>query len=795
VSWVSGTRKENWRRYSRVARLLFFTAVSGCLLGRAPELRAEAAVSLPAAPLSDVIAPVLLAHPPIEYPAELTGSASVQVTIEISADGRVLDVTANEPESPFAPYALHAARAWSFVPARRGGTAISAKLRVEIRFEAPLRSSDSRPGADSEPSSGTTAGADTAGVPVPKALEPEERGVEITVYGVVPELQTSLSMAEVRALPGAFGDPFRAVEVLPGVTPLVSGLPYFYVRGAPPGNVGYVFDGIAVPLLYHAGAGPGVIEPSLIESVELYPGAYPASLGRFAGGVVSGTLAEPAQEFRARATLRLVDAGGMLGVPFAGGRGHLTLAGRYSYTAAVISLVAPDVSLSYWDYQSRIRYQLDAANRLEILAFGAKDYLGQVVSGEDRAVVDVGFHRYDVRWDHTFGGSSQPGNLRTAFTLGLDRAGADNGNIDMVNTSGRLRTEFSQHVHRSVTLRAGVDARLDFLKSQSAGRASTSGDFAIPGSALNSDLADGQFTTVGTSKRRDDVVGVYVEAEVQATRRITVTPGARVDVFHSEGRVKVGVDPRLSARILVLRGTTINYGIGIAHQPPSFFAILPGVKPRLGGGLQTAVQNSAGLEHQSDTGIQASATLFHNVFLNLSDPLSTSRLDDNLQQPGEGQKRTQGRSFGVELAVRRNMSVNLSGVLSYTLSRSERSVYRVHGPALFDRTHVLNLALSYDLGSGWRLGGRGLLYSGLPALVAYPKAAENPPRSKPFWRIDWRAEKRWQLTNSTSVSVIAEVLNTTLNKEVLEESCNAYVCRSEGIGPVTIPSLGAEAIF
>jgi hypothetical protein len=141
------------------------------------------------------------------------------------------------------------------------------------------------------------------------------------------------------------------------------------------------------------------------------------------------------------------------------------------------------------------------------------------------------------------------------------------------------------------------------------------------------------------------------------------------------------------------------------------------------------------------------------------------------------------------------MSVNLSGVLSYTLSRSERSVYRVHGPALFDRTHVLNLALSYDLGSGWRLGGRGLLYSGLPALVAYPKAAENPPRSKPFWRIDWRAEKRWQLTNSTSVSVIAEVLNTTLNKEVLEESCNAYVCRSEGIGPVTIPSLGAEAIF
>jgi TonB dependent receptor len=202
-----------------------------------------------------------------------------------------------------------------------------------------------------------------------------------------------------------------------------------------------------------------------------------------------------------------------------------------------------------------------------------------------------------------------------------------------------------------------------------------------------------------------------------------------------------------------------------------------------------------GLEQDAAAGIHASATLFHNVFLNLSDPLSTSRLDDNLQQLGDGQKRTQGRSFGVELALRRNISARLSGVLSYTLSRSERSVYRVQGPALFDRTHVLNLALSYDLGNGWRLGARGLLYSGLPALVAYPKAAENPPRSKPFWRVDWRVEKRWQLTGTTAVACIAEVLNTTLNKEVLEESCNAYACRSEGIGPVTIPSLGVEANF
>ncbi|MEI9949386.1 MAG: hypothetical protein WDO74_10485 [Pseudomonadota bacterium] len=32
-------------------------------------------------------------------------------------------------------------------------------------------------------------------------------------------------------------------------------LPFFFVRGAPPGNVGYFLDGIRVPLLFHIALG------------------------------------------------------------------------------------------------------------------------------------------------------------------------------------------------------------------------------------------------------------------------------------------------------------------------------------------------------------------------------------------------------------------------------------------------------------------------------------------------------------------------------------------------------------
>ena len=93
--------------------------------------------------------------------------------------------------------------------------------------------------------------------PPPPLLLP--KALEVTVLGELPApgVQT-ITRAEVRLLPGAFGDPFRAIDVLPGVTPLASGLPYFFVRGAPPGNVGYLLDGIRVPLLYHIGLGPSL---------------------------------------------------------------------------------------------------------------------------------------------------------------------------------------------------------------------------------------------------------------------------------------------------------------------------------------------------------------------------------------------------------------------------------------------------------------------------------------------------------------------------------------------------------
>ncbi len=88
-------------------------------------------------------------------------------------------------------------------------------------------------------------------------------------------------------------------------------------------------------------------------------------------------------------------------------------------------------------------------------------------------------------------------------------------------------------------------------------------------------------------------------------------------------------------------------------------------------------------------------------------------------------------------------------------------------------------------------GSRFVFYTGVPALpntkgLVAPPREEHPKRDPAFYRLDLRLEKRWILGESAWIAFVAEIMNTTLNKETL---------LGEEIGPVTIPSLGVEGAF
>jgi hypothetical protein len=154
--------------------------------------------------------------------------------------------------------------------------------------------------------------------------------------------------------------------------------------------------------------------------------------------------------------------------------------------------------------------------------------------------------------------------------------------------------------------------------------------------------------------------------------------------------------------------------------------------------------------------------------------------------------RTMGTSYGLELFLKRRLTSRIGGFVSYTLSRSQRSLGTRQFTATFDRTHVANAALAYDLGRLWRAGARVTFYTGLPKA---PDPTSDATRLPPFFRLDLRLEKRWQLSQKAWISLVVEGMNVTLSKEAISTSCTLQGCTPQTIGPVTIGSIGVEGGF
>jgi len=767
----------------------------------------------------------------VVYPPGAHGDATVIVDVVVEKDGRVGDVSVVDGEEPFVSAALAAAHAWSFTPARRGDLRVAARVRMRVDFHPPAAPAAPAPSAPRAPS--TTAPPATAPAPGTGGEPPPS---EVLVLGVRKEVgETQLGGAEVRQMPGAFGDAFRAIEALPGVTPIISGLPFFFVRGAPPGNVGYFLDGVPVPLLYHLALGPSVVHPGLIDQVDFFPGGYPARYGRFAGGILDGETLPPATHTHWEGNIRLFDAGALAEAPLLDDRMTVLVAGRYSYTAALVQLFAPNTRVSYWDYQARVMYRLTPKDRISVFLFGsfdeidnrdqqntydqAGDITGQTV-GPFYPVFKTEFHRADLRYDH----DTPRGHLRVAATLGVEDSIAGSSATQQTGvgaTSVRLRAEGDERLRPDLKLRYGADVLFYHYSLDTGG-------------GSGSDLQ-------GLYPERNDVmIGAYGDVIWRASRRVEVIPGLRTDVFTSRlapGAVSQGVsgvptsgtatlapEPRVATRVEATPKVTWVSTFGVAHQPPSLLVPIPGLTlGSLATGLQTSLQASQGAEIELPLDFRLTSTLFLHDYLGLNDATATC-LGNGTSVPNASNdclaQQVRGRAYGVELLARRDLTKRISGWVSYTLSRSTRETHGITQtasgtvtssntlqeiPAEFDRTHVLNVVGAVDLGRGWRAGARVFLYTGRPYSPTVQGIAVPPFNSErlpTFYRLDVRLEKRWRAFGNGYVAFVIEGMNVTLTKEAIAAQCNndgtlyplKYdTCTPEYIGPVTVPSIGVEA--
>ncbi|HVR62568.1 MAG TPA: TonB family protein, partial [Polyangia bacterium] len=505
---------------------------------------------------------------------------------------------------------------------------------------------------------------------------------EIVVVGETRREEVSritLRGAEIQQVPGTFGDPFRVIQTLPGVSSVVSLLPFPVVRGASPSSTGFLLDGTRVPLLFHLLSGPSVIHPQFIDEIQFFPGGAPAPYGGYTGGIVDGRTARARpDEHLLDFDLNLLQVGGFVRQPLPIIGATVTAAGRYGFPGLLLSLATKQVSLSYWDYQLRVDGG-NASNGWTAFFFGAYDELDTPAPNTPPGTpnptlqpsLELGFHRGDLRWHATQGRLEETARV----VLGYDRTLSMGTDFSVLIAEPTLALTFTQGPQLKIA--AGVAGALHDV---------TQGAGAI--------AADNPFSMITSALGKAYQGSAYLDVIWRPAPALLIRPGVRGDVFQDDTATKSSVDPRLTVRYRLFdrdlpdvapgsddSAVWLKGSAGIYHQPPRFVLPVPGLDLMpLKYGLLRSYQTSLGTEIPLAAKFQLSVEGFFNdmdptIFdLSVNNATVVKTANNGLvpinifNPPMDGQEIVDrlttpqlGRAYGIEFLLRRQSKTGVFG--------------------------------------------------------------------------------------------------------------------------------------
>jgi outer membrane receptor protein involved in Fe transport len=246
--------------------------------------------------------------------------------------------------------------------------------------------------------------------------------------------------------------------------------------------------------------------------------------------------------------------------------------------------------------------------------------------------------------------------------------------------------------------------------------------------------------------------------------------------------------------------------VGLYHQAPSPFQLdtalgNPALLP------ERAFQVGLGVDHRFGAGWSVSVEGFYDRRTSLASRVPAETLPDGTVSNPLYLNQGLGRSYGVEVLLRRDLSARFYGWVAYTLSRSDLLPRNdVEWRAFnFDQPHNLIVVAGYRPSPAWDLSARYRFVSGNPtapvtsAVFDADSGRFNPDsgnlgdaRLPAFSQLDARAQYTWT-SNLLQVSAYLDVQNV-LNRTNEELHVWDYRYREQGSisGLPVLPTLGVK---
>ena len=595
--------------------------------------------------------------------------------------------------------------------------------------------------------------------------------------------QSVLGSRDLLALRGLVADdPFRAVQVLPGVANGDDFRAEFALRGLGPSNIGIAVDGVDSPLLFHTVRGVqdtgslGLINSDILESASLQAGPHPQKLGAHLGSRLDFTTRDGSRE---RLTVR-----GMLSASAAttvwegplgqGKKASWLLAVRKSYIDWLLRKIdtTTDATFGFADAQGKLTFDLSPRQTLRVSVIAGRSVL--------RELDEPSPNTLDPAVNITY-----IGNLQWRFTSSAKFAVTQQAYV--------LKADYRNRVSDGRTREEGADLDLTWRGGAEWNpRRGHLIEFGGQAQRLWAHRIDRVFTTRREVLLEDATMHAWSGAGWAQYRwtpsaRFSVTPGVRVERWGLIDQAKAS--PWLLTEFAIGRGLRARFGGGIQHQAPTIDqAIYNSTQARQVPERARTVE--AGLEQRLGSAWRFAASVYHrqdddrlrfqdtevrivnNVVVRPSNPHWTNALT--------------GDTKGVEVLLERKSVNGLNGWLSYAWSDSQLEGIGIGNPlpeqfaADFDQRHTVNAYVSYRWSGRTSLSARIRYGSNFPIAGYLNQVADgyvlsaqrNGTRLPAYARLDLRADRTFTYRKSR-LTLFLEVVNA-MNRDNVRPNTPFY---------------------
>ncbi len=542
----------------------------------------------------------------------------------------------------------------------------------------------------------------------------------------------TLTVEDIKEVPGSFGDSLNALASLPGIIRSGGFLGELVIRGFYPELNRYYLDDMPLYNPQHFGGLHSIVNNDMMSEIDMFSSAYGADVAGDGGPVIRINTIDEVKEFSGNSEVNILSANAFIKSPITEGFPHQGLVppgedkpkdknvgyygfgGRVSYYQVlvptfVLLLTGEEAQQvpQYYDYQGKIRYFLNNKNSVSLLLAGSydgaifirdetiTDKLERAKNGDDpltldiNAAYDVAFHNAGLEYRYKPSESLQ--NRFTGFAvLAQTYQAVDFPSSAFLNniyirsrpdTYGLKNTLDLSAFDKAIIWRSGAEAQYNYFVYDARNVIPKNFDVYSGGGI---DLNDPDSIQVIESKEdaSNFQAGAFTFLRLKKWG-VLLEPGVRSDYLQRTAQVTV--DPRAKTAVEFPTDTTVSFAYGtysmFLQTNPYYFREFSEVatfgsyaKPYIATHRVGGIEQKLGLNFVKVEGFYNTVENYFTPSAHCTDGSApNTNLTCNTGDFRPGYSTGQMKMYGAEVLLRRDKRIGTSdlfGWVSYTWSRS-----------------------------------------------------------------------------------------------------------------------------